>query len=199
VLAVLTKETALLVAGAALLVYFFKWWTGEAGKAVRWYYFAIPMVVFCLWQLTLFYKWGQFPFSASETNILGVPLVAPARLFMEVAGLQDLQQRRTFLDLLFLLGFGGAVFYQLRSTRASAVEIVPCLLYAALALLLTRVVWIEDWSFFRATSQFCALGTIILIAAEGKIRAVIFGCSALFWLYLALHAGLIVEIPGIEI
>jgi hypothetical protein len=184
-LAVLTKETALLVAAAALLVYVFKWWRDEDAGPLRWYYFAVPLSVFFLWQIALFYNWGVFPIYASGHTNLGLPLLGPASFLSEMAQLQTPFQRRTFVELIFLIVFTSGILYQLRSTAASTLEITSWLLYAALAVSLSRAVWIEDWTFFRAVAQSCALGTIIMIAGtKARVKAFIFGCSSLFWLYL---------------
>lgn len=181
--AVLTKETALLVALAALLVYVFNLWRRKDAGTLRWYYFALPMVLFFFWQVVLFYNWGAFPIYASGHSNLEIPFVGPMS-FLSRAAQQTPFQRLTFIELTFLIGFTFGIFYHLRSTAASTHEIVSCLLYGALAMSLGRVVWVEDWTLFRAISQFCALGTIIIIASRFKTKALVFGCSCLFWLYL---------------
>ena len=183
-LAVLTKETALLVAVAAVFLYVFEWWKSKEVGTLRWYYFAVPIAVFFLWQVVLFYNWGMFPIYASGNSNLGIPLVGPTSFLLDMAALQTPFQRRAFIELIFLIGFSFGVLYHLRSTAATSLEIVSFLLYGALAVSLSRAVWMEDWTFFRAVAQACALGTIIIIASKTKIRGFIFGWSCLFWLYL---------------
>ncbi len=185
-LAVLTKETSLLVAGAALVVYLFEWWRGEEERTLKWYYFTFPIVIFLLWQLTLFRNWGDFPvlaFASGGSNF-GIPFVAPAGLLLESYSLATSFQRHNFVEMLFLIGFSLTVFYHLRRTKASRLEIVACLLYAALCVSLGRSIWVEDWAFFRAAAQFCALGTIIIIISRSKIRPFVFAYLCLFWLYV---------------
>lgn len=183
-LAVLTRETALLVAIAALLVYLFEYWRGKEDRTLKWYYFTIPIAIFFLWQLLLFYNWGKFPVYASGNSNLGIPFVAPASLLLDSAARQTDFQRHTFIELIFLIGFSAAIFYHLRSTKASSLEIVSSLLYAAMAVSLGRAVWVEDWAFFRAVAQFSVLGTIIIILSKSKIKPFVFGYVFLFWLYL---------------
>ncbi|MDQ3817660.1 MAG: hypothetical protein M3362_08215, partial [Acidobacteriota bacterium] len=179
-LAVLTRETALLVAVAATLVYLFEYWRGRESKTVKWYYFTLPIAIFFLWQLLLFYKWGMFPAYASGNSNLGLPFVAPAHLLLDSYALVTSFQRHNFIEMLFLMGFSFAVFYHLRRTKASRLEIVSCLLYAALSVSLGRSVWVEDWAFFRAAAQFCVLGTIIIIISRSKIRPFVFAYLCLF-------------------
>ncbi len=181
-LAVLTKETAFLVAVAALLVYVFKLRKSKDAGTLRWYYFAVPMAVLFFWQMVLFYNWGAFPYAGSDN--IGIPFVGPAGFLSDMAALQTPFQRRTFIELTFLIGFTFCVLYHLRSTAASLHEMVSCLLYAALAVSLNRFVWVEDWGFFRAVSQSYALGTMIIIASSFKSKAFVFGYSQLFWIYI---------------
>lgn len=180
-LAVLTKETSLLVAVAALLVYVFRRWKGKDLANLKWHYFAVPITVFAVWQVVLFFNWGKFPIFASGEANFGVPFVAPAAFALDA--LRTLQ-RPGLIELFFLAALVFSVFYYLRSTAASSLEIFATLLFAALAVSLGRVVWTEDWTFLRAVSQFCVLGTIIIIGAKTKSRAFVFAFSGLCWLYL---------------
>ena len=101
-LAVLTKETSLLVAVAALLVYVFRRWKGKDLANLRWHYFAVPMAVFAVWQLLLFYNWGKFPIFASSEANFGIPFVAPAAFALHT--LRTLQHPN-IIELFFLAGF----------------------------------------------------------------------------------------------
>lgn len=182
--AVLTKETALLVVIAALLVYVFRWLKGKDEGTLRWYYFAVPMTIFLLWQLALFYNWRAFPIYASGNSNLGIPFAGFISSLFEMAALQTFFQLRTFIELVFIIGFTFGILYNLRSTAVSSLELISWLLYGALAVSLSRKIWIEDWTFLRAVAQFCAIGTLIVIAGKAKVKAFIFGCSGLFWLCL---------------
>jgi len=182
-LAILTKETALLVAVAALLVYVFNWRKRSDAEAVRWYFFGVPVVIFVIWQVVLFFNWGVFPIHASGNSNLGIPFVAPVTFLMG-SFLRTPFQRHYFIEAIFLIGFTIGILYHLRATTASSLEIVAWLLYAAVAVSLSRVVWTEDWTFLRAVSQFCVLGTIVIIASKYKAKAFVFACSGFFWLYL---------------
>ncbi|HKP36303.1 MAG TPA: hypothetical protein VJT71_05555 [Pyrinomonadaceae bacterium] len=184
-LAVLTKETSVLVAVAALLFYVYRRWKNTGSEELRWYYFAAPMIVYAAWQLTLFYIWGTFPLRASGEANLGIPLVAPAAFAWNA--LRTLQ-RPNIIEAIFLAGFCVAVLVCLRATMASALEILVTVLFAVLALSLGHVVWTEDWTFLRAASQFCVFGTIVVLGAKAKSRSLsrpfVFALSGLFWLYL---------------
>lgn len=184
VLAVLTKETALLVAIAAAIVYLFEWLRGRATEQIKWHYFVAPFIVFALWQVTLFFNWGEFPIRASGNANLGVPLVGPISFFLDMASLQDFAERKAFLEMIFLTVFCFAVIYCLRSSIASKHEKLSWLLFALLAVSLTRAVWVEDWTFFRASSHAYALGAVVVIASGSRIKHAVFGFSFFIWLYI---------------
>jgi hypothetical protein len=184
VLAVLTKETALLVAIAAALVYLIEWFRGRAMEKIKWHYFVVPFIVFALWQVTLFFNWGEFPIHASGNANLGVPLFGPASFFLDMASLENFSELKGFVEMIFLAVFGFAVIYHFRSSVASRHEKLCWLLFALLAVSLTRVVWVEDWTFFRASSHAYALGAIVIIGSESKIKKAVFVFSLIIWLLL---------------
>lgn len=184
-LAVLAKETAVLVAAGAALVYAADLLTGRA-RRVRWHYFAAPLAVFVLWQAALFYHWGEVPVFAGRVN-LAAPLKGFAGFLADAAEYRTPLQRRALPELLYLVAFAAAVLYCLRSTTASAREIIAWFLYGALALLLSRAIWVEDWTFLRAVTEFCVLGAIILVGSRSWVRLPVFACSLAFWLFLFLR------------
>ena len=185
VLALLAKETALLVAAGAALAYAADGLRGRGGR-VRWHYFAAPLAVFVLWQAILFYNWGEVPVFAGRIN-LGAPLKGFAGLFAYAAEYQTPLQRRVLPELLYLVAFASAVLYCLRAGLADAHEIIAWLLYGALALLLSRAVWVEDWTFLRAVTEFCVVGALVLVGGRPRVRLPVFACSLLFWLFLFLR------------
>jgi hypothetical protein len=100
------------------------------------------MTVFILWQVVLFYNWGMFPLHASGSSNLGIPFVGPVSFLLDMAALQTPFQRRNFIGLIFLIGFSSGILYHLRSTAATALEVVSWLLYAILIVSVSRQVWV---------------------------------------------------------
>ncbi len=184
-LAVLAKETALLVPGAALLGYVFGR-RGEQQARVRWYYFMLPIVIFLIWQIALRVNWGEFPILAGKTN-MGIPFSGFIGLLLDTSPLRTPLQRRIFPELILLMVFGLSVIYHIRSTAAAAHEIFPWFLYLVLALSLSRVVWVDDWAYLRAVSEFCVLGIIIVIGANSRAKAMTLINFLILWLYIFLR------------
>lgn len=185
VLSILAKETALLVAVGAALVYAADRWKGR-GARVRWHYFAAPLAVFLLWQAALFYNWGEVPVLAGRIN-LAAPFAGFAGFLAYASEYSTPLQRRALPELLYLVAFAAAVLYCLRSTLAAAHEIICWLLYGALALLLSRAIWVEDWTFLRAVTEFCVVGAIILVGGASRVGVPILASSLAFWLFLFLR------------
>jgi hypothetical protein len=180
-LAVLTKETSLLVALVALSLYLFRRWRAKDLGELKWYYFTVPCALFAVWQVVLFGNWGALPIHASNEANLGIPLVGPAWFALNTL---RTFQRPAIIELLFLIIFSAGVLYHLRSSFTSPLEKLAPIAFAALAVSLGRAVWTEDWTFLRAVSQFCVLGTIVLMGARSRSRAFVFAFSGLCWLYL---------------
>ena len=181
-LAVLAKETALVGVVAALLVYVIDYLRRQSGR-VKWHYWAAPLATFSVWQLILFYNWGEFPVLEGTINI-GAPFIGFVTLLIDAADYQTQLQRRVLPELIFLICFAASVFYCLRSTLVSLHEIVSLLLYAILIMFLSRAIWVEDWTFMRATTEFCVLGIIVMLGSRSKIRFPALGFSFMFWLFL---------------
>jgi hypothetical protein len=165
-LAVLTKESALLVAGAAMLSYA-TGWRGEKNERMRWHYFTLPIVTYLIWQTALLLNWQELPVLAGKMNI-GIPFSGFFSFFLDASTFQTPLQRRSFPELILLIVFAVGVIYYLRSTAASFHVVLSWFLYVALALSFSRAIWVEDWAYLRAVSEFCVLGMIIVIGAKSE-------------------------------
>ena len=183
-LAVLAKETAVLIAAAGAVVYVAEVWKRQKRRSVPWYFIVLPIVVFAVWQLILFHVWGEFPVRASGTSNLGIPFAAPINSMLDASVFSRPFQLRKSTELVFLLMFGLAVMFHLRSTKATAHEVSSWVLVAVLGVSLGSSVWIEDWSFMRVLALFYVLGAVIIIAGERRIKHLVFGSSLCFWCLL---------------
>lgn len=181
-LAVLARETAVVAAAAALVVFIFDLLRRREPR-VRWHYFAAPLAVFVAWQLALFHNWGELPLFAGRINV-GVPLKGFLGFFRAAATLQTPLERRSFPELVFLACFAACVLYSLRASAATRLESLAWILYCLLALALSRAVWSEDWTYLRALTEFSALGTLVLVGSRARVRLPAFAASLLFWLFI---------------
>ena len=182
-LAVLTKETSLLVAVGALLVCVTRAWQGKGAQGLTWRLSLVPVITYGIWHLLLFYRWEQLPLRG-RMYMLGLPLKGFVRFFLSTAALTTESQRLWFAELCFIIVFAVCAAYSLGSTAAWTHEKLSWSLYLILAAILSRSIWVEDWSFLRALSEFYVLGAIIVLGARLKTRALLFVCSTAVWLFL---------------
>ncbi len=180
-LAVLSKETVLLVAVAGLLVWLSETWNRKNGNQPQWYLYSNPLVSWFIWQLNMLRVWGQIPFLVGSGN-LGIPFQGFVGFGQMAVTQATPYPQLTFIELCFLSLFALSVLYSMRSTTASSFEKLSWLLYVGLALLLTKAVWVGDWAFLRALSEFYLLGTIIILGSPLRIKIPVFALALVLWL-----------------
>ena len=184
-LAVLTRETVILLA-AALFVHS-TWralrrqsaWT----ESVR---LAIPLATYAVWQLWIVARWGTFGSAAGSGTLDGFALKSAGILLIQAV--QSALGFHPFLlvELLFLGAMTLlAAIVSIRSTVDSGVKLA-WLMYLALVVFLSRLVWVEDWAFMRASAELMVLGFIIVIGArERRLLPIVFAPTIAIWLALA--------------
>jgi hypothetical protein len=116
---------------------------------------------------------------------LSLPFVAFAEYFRSTVAFTASIEGLWFLALCFVILFGGLIGLCYRKSEANAHEKTCWLLYVVLAISLSRSVWVEDWAYMRALSEFFALGSIILYGSQSRLRAPVFMSTAALWLLLA--------------
>jgi len=161
-LAVLSKESALVVVAGALLFWVWNAWKGKPGGALKWYVFAVPAGVFCTWQMLLFWNWGRLAVHPAKPR-LALPFSGFADLFSRAMGAGNAWEVLQLVELYLLLAFLLAVLFVFRSSTATTHEKLSWLLYLLLVCPLAAHVWEEDWGFFRILSEFYVLGWVILL------------------------------------
>ncbi|MCF7861668.1 hypothetical protein K9M79_05460 [Candidatus Woesearchaeota archaeon] len=170
-LAVLTKETTLLV-GVCALGY-------SIYKKKKWWYFSIPIIVFLSFQAWLYHVWGMVPVLAGGGN-MGIP-------FGGIIEFVKSTNNFGFLEMLFITYFGLVTTYNLFYFRKECVIRISFILYSILIICLTYFVWIQDWSFFRALTEWFVLGMLILIGNRSKHLLPLCTIMMYIWIELFLN------------
>ncbi len=169
VLAVLTRETTLLVAGAAVAIRLVSNGSG-AKEAPNWSFGLLPLLVAAVWQTLLWRVWGEWPVLSGGHN-LGLPFEGVNSLVRSVMSSADVQQALApgLAQALAAaeLGFvaAGTLLIGLSAWRgaAPAVEKLAWVLFVILAACLTSRVWLEDWAFLRVLSEWYVIGWLMLL------------------------------------
>ena len=190
-LAVLTRETVILLA-AALFVHS-TWHALRRQSAwTESVLLAIPLATYAVWQLWIFARWGTFGFAAGSGSLDHFPLKSAGILLIQAV--QSALGFHPFLlvELLFLGAMTLlAAIVSIRSTVDSGVKLA-WLMYLALVVFLSRLVWVEDWAFMRASAELMVLGFIIVIGArERRLLPIVFAPTIAIWLALAARAMIV--------
>jgi hypothetical protein len=181
-LAILTKETSLLVAVSAIICLV------ADGEKQRLQFstallFLIPIAIYIIWQFSLLSIWGDMPLLGGSMNI-GVPFVGFIKLFMHSLALKTHFHRLWLIELVFILIFALSVGRMYFKSKISMHIRISWILYAILCFSLTNYVWIEDWAFMRALSEFFLLGNLILVGFKNKARGPVVIYSMVLWMDL---------------
>jgi hypothetical protein len=182
-LAILSKETTLLIAVGGLL----SWLPARRRNTNTGHQYLLafltPLVVWIGWQSLLFARWGAWPVLTGGGNI-GWPFAGIGALLQSVLMMRASDQRLTLVELGFIASVAVSSLYALRASAATYHEKMSWLLYALFIMLLTDYVWGEDWAFFRALTEFYALGAIVVLGSSLKLRSFMAAWAATMWLIL---------------
>ena len=184
-LAVLTRETVLLVAVGATYVWLKGVQDKKAADRLPWYFPMFALFTYSIWQFILLRNWGFRLWNEAHAGAAGSSLGWPfagflSRLASNAASKTQVQ-RVDFVDMLLIGVFAAAVAWSMRTSAASRLEKSACLLYAGLAVFFTGDMWVEDWAFLRVLSEFCVVGTMILLLSPSKMRMPIFVSWGAVW------------------
>jgi hypothetical protein len=182
VLAILSKETAVLIPAAILILTTVTLWQKKALN--KWWVGLIPLLAYGLWQLWLTFWWNDTLTEAARAN-LGLPFIGVVQGFYAAATIGG-SQTRWLIEVVALLLLAVAVCYFLHHSQASRLERLGWGLYLSLLLLLSAQVWIEGIAFLRAASLFYLFSVIILLNARNKIANALLIASLGFWGIMAI-------------
>jgi hypothetical protein len=184
-LGVFAKETALLAALGSGLVYCRDFFKHRRRSAVPWCFFAAPVLCYCLWHLFLFFYWGILP-SAGGVQNLGPPFAGMARFIAALLPPSSAAAQLYLAELLFIGSGIAAAALTVRKSAADAHIKISWLLYGLLMVLLTQLVWCEDWGFLRAYTECGILGAVIVLGSNSSLLQPFFIYETCIWLGLFL-------------
>jgi len=182
VLAVLTRETAIVVAIGGLLSYVF---VKRQAKDKFFLFFAFgPIFIYALWRVWLTYNWTSFPFS-SGFKVVGLPFVGVSQFLQRIMLPTNQYQWVLLIELILILIFTLAILSVLHRSTARTYIKVSWVLYLSLAVSLAQFMWNHDWAFLRVLSEFYVLGSVIFLESQSPLKKWIFGGIIASWLFLA--------------
>jgi hypothetical protein len=183
-LAVLTRETALVIAGMAA-----SWWLFLRLRRMpaphRAVVFVLPAVVYAAWQAFLYTRWGVLPLSSGPG-----PLTFPFAEYVEaMRGSSSLRRghRLVFTQLAYLGVMAISVLAALRASRAGAVPKLAWAAFLALTSILPRAVWIDEVGTMRILGDLHVAGATVLLLGHRTPRRVAMLTTVVVAYYVATH------------
>lgn len=161
-LSALTQETTLLVSWGFLL---HRWFKRDHRQA---FIFLIPSWVYLLWQGMIFQKFGVLSFVGGTQNF-GPPLWGWLEKVIRLSGEPwNVEKLAEGIYLLFIL------FLFIRAFVKVGKEIDPLTLtfagYALMAVFYNQLIWVEPWSYARATLGLLTFH-VLIATKEGRGRS----------------------------
>jgi hypothetical protein len=184
-LAILARETMLLLAAAMLLSSVWKVAHRQARRSES-AWLLLPLVAFAAWQFRMFATWAGFGALAGAVN-LGFPMRGLSALvypFLQRSALVNIQVYELMLLAATTLLAASALS---RSAVGAGVKLAWAG-YAILACLYSQNIWIEDWAFLRATVELMVLSLLILLGSrESMLFRLVFVTEFVIWGILAVQ------------
>jgi len=171
-LAALTRETAAVVAVAALLVYLYR-------RTVPLRFALVPLIVVAIWQFFLFIWWGQFPFlSAPEAT--GLPFAGILTLPFPPGNAKETGLLAEISLVALLAAFA------MSSVKGCTLEVTALSLFCMLVISLGRPVWVGDIAFLRALSELFCFALLVVLAGrrEALVRVSAVACALLLAVFI---------------
>lgn len=148
-------------------------------------YMLIPITVFATFQFILLSVWGEFPFS-SKASAFTLPFFGLVSFLTNILSGPNFP-RIFFLQIGFLFTLALSVLIALKSAKIEKYIKLSFLLYTALALCFSTLIWVEDKAFLRSLNEFYFLGIIILLSSKFKFKKYIFGFTLIVFLATFFH------------
>jgi hypothetical protein len=146
--------------------------------------FALPIVVYSLWQVFLTLRWGVSPLR-SGAPATALPFVEFARFFAVSAARRSQEQRLNFLECLFLASVVMTIVWIWRRTRTPLEWRFAWLGYLALAAVLPHTIWMEDFGFLRIFADLFLVSAVMVIASTSSARWFALLTAAGLWYHVA--------------
>ena len=201
-LAVLSRESVLVLLGALFLARLIEWAKAIAGTApprralpnrsgrtglsaldLAW---ALPMLAFGAWQGAVYARMGILPLTASRESNVDVPFEGFVRGFAHYLHLLPSSAALLwFAELSLLVIFGVLAALSYRSTEAFLHERLAWIGYGLLTIVLAPSIWLGDVG-FRSLVEFYLFSWVLLICAQRSLGIPV-GLIALAWLVVCVE------------
>ena len=144
----------------------------------------MPLGVALAWQLVLWRTWGVAPL-AQGSERLGPPFAGIWHFTRDAFQFGAFPLVVRLAELVFVVAAALATAWSLPRSTALRHEKLAWAMGLAVAVLVSRSVWVEDWAFLRALTEPYLLGTLVLLGRPDQRGLPIFVAGALLCLSVA--------------
>jgi hypothetical protein len=163
-LAALTQETTLLVSLA-----FFLYWLGKKNFR-NLLFMLLPPLVYLLWQLYIFSHFHMFSYIGGTHNF-GLPFLGITEKFLSLSKTGNaLEKTAEFFYLLTVYFLIFIACYQV--VRYYSPLTLSFMSYALMTSLFTNLIWVEPWSYARATLGLSVFNFLVFTKEGTKLNLV---------------------------
>jgi len=180
--AVLTKETALLMAIAAAGLYTFE--LRSRARTIKWFFFSVPLTIMVVWEGILFTLSGRLPLRINLHEI-GLPLVGFVRLLSSSAHALTGESVFTIVPLMGLASLFIVAALQSREMGLSPIEKASFWLYGCWLFCLNGYVFNPEMTFLKASSEFYLAAVTIVLLGKSYGQVMIGRDVILLWICYA--------------
>jgi hypothetical protein len=188
--AVMARETAMLVVAAVVAAWMWRWWRDRGRPRLEHATLAwgIPTVTFLAWQLVCRLDTGAFPLlTGSRDNVVQV---GTGRHDGLLGGLSPASASLKVAQFVLLLLVGVLLLWRLRYGGVPIHEPLAWLLAAVLAIRVLPLVW-NDWADFRVYSDLYALAMIPVLSSRLRLGPLAVAVGAI-WLATAVQLAVVI-------
>ena len=139
-----------------------------------------PSYFSCPGRGSFFFHWGQLQ-ALSGNGQIGIPFGGIVDFVLSNFPVQSIFQAFLMGEFLFVILFTACVILSFGSSSALKHEKYSWMAYGVLMAILTNKIWLEDWAFFRALSDFYLLGAMIILGSRLRIPKLILFSSVIVW------------------
>lgn len=180
-LAVLARETTLIFALGFLVAYLYQVIFQKEKLSFKLFLIYLsPILVFLLWQLILAWVWPRWAINSSIYYNITWPF---AGLVYHIKN-GRLLNRQNLIEIFYLLFIITSAAWAYLKTKIDPGVKFSFLIALIIFMLISKSIWIEDWSYMRAFSELYFFSVLITIFSQDYLKkyAVVF--SLIMWLVL---------------
>lgn len=184
-LAILTRETTLMVAAGAGLCWFknlVRKGRDETNR-IPVFFFLIPICTYVCWQYYLFHVWDVFPVLSTKGGNIGEPFNGLIAALLTLLSFQGIHHLLYLAEIIWIVIF--ALYCATLIPDTVKYVAIVWVLYGLLSITFSINIWDNHHGFYRALTEFHMLGIVIVALSKSRFKYGMLSIWPVFWLISA--------------